>query len=92
MSAQLLPASRMTFSLCSSAGVQGVLVLLFFVGGPIGDSMLDPSPAPAAAAALDEPDIVEAAGTIAGVRLLFRAPEDGGVSNLAAASVVEDLF
>jgi hypothetical protein len=30
ISLQLLPASLMTFSLCSSAGVQGVLVRPFF--------------------------------------------------------------
>ena len=33
ISLQLLPASRMVFNLCSSAGVQGVLVLLFLAGG-----------------------------------------------------------
>jgi len=31
--AQLSPLSRMTFSRCSSAGVQGVLTLLFFTIG-----------------------------------------------------------
>ena len=33
ISLQLFPASRMVFNLCSSAGVQGVLVLLFLAGG-----------------------------------------------------------
>jgi len=35
ISAQLLPASLMVFSLCSSAAVHGVLVRLFFAGGCI---------------------------------------------------------
>ena len=33
ISPQLFPASLMTFNLCSSAGVHGVLVLLFLGGG-----------------------------------------------------------
>ena len=33
ISLQLLPASRIVFNLCSSAGVHGVFVLLFFGGG-----------------------------------------------------------
>lgn len=37
ISAQLLPASLMVFSLCSSAAVQGVFVRLFFAGGCTGD-------------------------------------------------------
>jgi len=35
MSAQLFPASLMFFNLCSSAGVHGVFVRLFFAGGPM---------------------------------------------------------
>lgn len=33
MSLQLLPISRMVFSLCSSAGLHGVFVRLFLAGG-----------------------------------------------------------
>lgn len=47
ISAQLLPASRMFFSLCSSAGVHGVFVRLFFAGG--GGAIL---------VALSSPDMV----------------------------------
>jgi hypothetical protein len=44
ISAQLFPASRIVLSLCSSAGVQGVFVRLFFAGGPIdGELMLGSS-------------------------------------------------
>lgn len=35
ISAQLLPASLIVLSLCSSAAVHGVLVRLFFAGGCI---------------------------------------------------------
>lgn len=40
ISPQLLPASRIVFSLCSSAGLHGVFVLLFFgAGATMGDSL-----------------------------------------------------
>ncbi len=38
ISAQLLPVSRICFSRSSSAGVQGVFVLLFLAGGGAGSS------------------------------------------------------
>lgn len=49
----------MLFNLCSSAGVQGVFVRLFFVGGgPEGGPVMLGSVAPVAgAAAVDGPDI-----------------------------------
>jgi hypothetical protein len=59
ISAQLLPASLIVFSLCSSAAVHGVLVRLFLAGGCIGadgvsgSAMLDEGPA-AGAMGLDE--------------------------------------
>lgn len=43
ISPQLFPASRITFSRCSSAGVHGVLVLLFFGGGIVEDASLPSS-------------------------------------------------
>lgn len=49
ISLQLLPASRMVFSLCSSAGVHGVFVLLFLGGGAAKDDSAnvgDGSPRP----------------------------------------------
>jgi hypothetical protein len=51
ISAQLLPASLIVLSLCSSAAVHGVLVRLFFAGGCMGgddvsgSAMLDEGPA-----------------------------------------------
>ena len=44
ISPQLFPASLMTFNRCSSAGVHGVLVLLFFGGGIDEDKSLASSP------------------------------------------------
>jgi hypothetical protein len=79
----------MVFNLCSSAGVHGVLVLLFFAGGPmVGEAMSDSS-APTAPAALDVPDIVRADGPDPDVRLLVLRDPDGEVSNLTEASVVD---
>jgi hypothetical protein len=39
ISAQLLPASRICFRRCSSAGVHGVFVRPFFAGGAAGDDI-----------------------------------------------------
>lgn len=64
------------------------MVLLFFAGGPIvGEAMPDSSPAPTAAAALDEPDIVGADGPVPDARLLFRDPDGDEVSTLTASVV-----
>jgi len=62
ISAQLLPASLIVFSLCSSAGVHGVFVLDFFAGGgPIGDEVVPVSTLESVAgpAELEGPDMVE---------------------------------
>jgi len=62
ISAQLLPASLMVFNLCSSAGVQGVLVLLFLAGGgPIGESVILGSSFGLAAGATAELDAADMA-------------------------------
>lgn len=76
ISAQLFPASLMFFNLCSSAGVQGVLVRLFFVGGPVGESVMLGSSMPAEedAAAGAGPDIARGTVPRPDARLLFRAP------------------
>jgi hypothetical protein len=47
ISLQLLPASLICFSLCSSAGVQGVFVRPFFAGGGPGVSVTDETTAAA---------------------------------------------
>lgn len=78
----------MVFNLCSSAGVHGVLVLLFFAGGgPIGESVilgsLEPTAA-GAAAELDEPDIGTDAEAVPEARL-FRAGEVSDFTVLSAA-------
>ena len=44
ISPQLFPASLITFSRCSSAGVHGVLVLLFLGGGIDEDTSFASSP------------------------------------------------
>lgn len=55
----------------------------------MGAPMLDSSPVPVAATVLEEPDIVRADGTVPGMRLLFRVPEEDVVSDLREASVVD---
>lgn len=68
MSAQLLPASRMVFNRCSSAGVHGVFVLLFFNGGSeVKSGSL--SPAGGGTAELEVPDIGADRDIAPGVRL-----------------------
>lgn len=91
ISAQLFPASRIVFNLCSSAGVHGVLVLLFLAGGgPIGEAVIVGASAPVVVgAALDGPDIGDGAVTsCAGPRFLLRAPVGEVVSVLTGASDV----
>lgn len=79
----------MVFNLCSSAGVHGVFVLLFFAGGPIlGEPILGSSAPPVTPAALDGPDIVGADGPVPEARLLFRAPVGDEVSGLTEVSAV----
>jgi hypothetical protein len=86
ISAQLLPASLIVFNLCSSAGVHGVFVRLFFAGGPIEEPMLGPSALAIGGAGFDGPDMVDGGDAGAGGRLLlFR-----GVIG-AAVSVVWEL-
>jgi len=51
----------MVFNLCSSAGVHGVFVLDFFVGGPAGgEDILGSSPPPEEGPAPDGADIATA--------------------------------
>jgi len=79
----------MFFSLCSSAGVQGVFVRLFLAGGPMAeDAILGSSVPMEAGAAPDGPDIGrdDVAGPDA--RLLFRAPVGDKVSGLTEVSAV----
>jgi hypothetical protein len=91
ISAQLFPASLMFFNLCSSAGVHGVFVRLFFAGGPMGEDVVLGSSAPmdggGALIALDGPDIGRADVDIPDARLLFRAL-DNKVPGLMEVSAV----
>ena len=87
ISAQLLPASLIFFNLCSSAGVQGVLVRLFLAGGATGEAILGSSKPAEEGPAIDEPacilktDVfVAVAGPVA--RLLFRELAGEGTSDL----------
>src|ERR1700712_3610669 len=90
ISAQVLPASRIVFNLCSSAGVQGVFVRLFFAGGCIGeDSVMLGSPAGGGAPEeLDGPDIGRGVGNDPDARLLFRGPVGDELSGLTDVSAV----
>lgn len=80
ISLQLLPASRIVFSLCSSAGVHGVFVLLFFGGGADNDDSAkvgDGSPRPPVSPKAEEvmggdPAVIEDPGAL-------RFLEDGGL-------------
>jgi len=84
-----LPASRIVFSLCSSAGVQGVFVRLFFAGGPIGEEViLGSSPPAGGPEVLDGPDIGSGVGPDPDARLLFRGPVGDEVSGLPDVSAV----
>jgi hypothetical protein len=79
ISAQLFPASLMFFNLCSSAGVHGVFVRLFFGGGSMGADAKLGSPMPAEDEAAPGADMTR--GDAPGARLLFRAAacdEDSG--------------
>lgn len=76
----------MAFSLCSSAGVQGVFVLLFLAGGgPTGES-IEGSASMAGGAALDGPDIEGANVSCAEKRFFARLPAGERVSCLVGAS------
>jgi len=89
ISAQLFPASLIFFNLCSSAGVHGVFVRLFFAGGPVGEEavMLCSSAPNEDGAIPDGPDILRAVpGPDA--RRLFLAPKSGVDSCLAEESDV----
>ena len=69
ISAQLLPASLMVFSLCSSAAVQGVFVRLFFAGGCAGDDCVSGSAifdGGAAVVAIGAAEATEATGATGG--------------------------
>jgi hypothetical protein len=63
ISLQLLPASRMAFNLCSSIGVQGVLVRLFLA---VGGDATDCDGADGVAGAAATPGVPAAAGVAAG--------------------------
>jgi len=83
----------MFFNLCSSAGVQGVFVRLFFEGGgPIGEDavMLGSSASAEDGGAPDGPDIAKVAGPVPepDARLLFRAPVGEEESCLTEVSAV----
>lgn len=95
MSAQLLPASLMFFNLCSSAGVQGVLVRLFLAGGAIDEDILGSSKPEEEGPAIDELDCMlnaEVFEAVAGAaaRLLFRALAGEGISDLSVDGSVVD--
>jgi hypothetical protein len=78
----------MVFNLCSSAGVHGVFVRLFFAGGPIDEPMLGSS-ALAGGAGFDGPDMAIGDAGKPGARLLgFRGLLDAVVSDLMELSVV----
>lgn len=72
ISAQLFPASRMVFNLCSSAGVHGVFVRLFLAGGGAMELRLGSSELVAIPAGFEGPDIIcdDTAGS--SKRFLFR--------------------
>lgn len=91
----------MVFNLCSSAGVQGVFVLLFLAGGgPIeGEDILGSSVIAAGADVPEGPDIVASASSCVEIRLLFLDPECDVGSCLNETSVAvrrtctgEDIF
>jgi hypothetical protein len=86
ISAQLLPASLIVFNLCSSAGVHGVFVRLFFAGGPIDEPMLGSSALAVGGAGFDGPDMADGGDAGAGARLLLFRGMVG-----AAISVVWEL-
>lgn len=88
ISAQLFPASLIVFNLCSSAGVQGVFVRLFFAGGPIGEEvMLGSSAVPIGGAEPDGIDMAKLEAGCPGARLLiFLGRLDGEVSGLTDGS------
>lgn len=94
ISAQLFPASRIFFKRCSSAGVQGVFVRLFFAGGPIvGEAILGSSvlfeEVAVGAAPEDMLAGVEEPGS-EGRGLLFRDALEGETSDLTGASAVDE--
>lgn len=82
----------MVFNLCSSAGVQGVFVRLFFAGGPIGEEvMLGSSAVPIGGAEPDGIDMAKLEAGGPGARLLlFRGRlddgEDSGLTDGSAAA------
>jgi hypothetical protein len=78
----------MVFNLCSSAGVHGVFVLLFFAGGPMGEDAVGSSAPPEGPAALDEADIGSTEVPCPDARLLFLAPGGDVVSGLPEVSAV----
>jgi hypothetical protein len=89
ISAQLLPASLIVFNLCSSAGVQGVFVRLFFAGGAI-DPMFASSTLAVGGAGFDGPDMAGGDDAGPGARLLvFRGLPGAVVSGLMELSMVE---
>ena len=102
ISAQLFPASLMVLSLCSSAGVQGVLVRLFLAGGgPIGEDVMPDSSPPmdedaapvgscSCGAGCDVPDIDANEESDADRRLLLRVAGEGVcvVAEVSAAVAV----
>ena len=91
ISAQLLPASRIVFSLCSSAAVQGVFVRLFLAGGPIGKSVMLGSPAGRGTAELDGADIGRGVGPEPDARRFLGTPVgDEVASSFPGGSAVED--
>ena len=77
----------MVFSLCSSAGVHGVFVRLFFAGGgPMGEEAMLGSSAPMEAGApIDGPDIARFVAPDPDARL-FRALVGDNISGLADGS------
>jgi hypothetical protein len=80
----------MVFNLCSSAGVQGVFVRLFFAGGCMGESVMLGSPAGGGGPEeLDGADIGRGVGNDPDARLLFRGPVGDVVSGFTDASAVE---
>jgi hypothetical protein len=86
ISAQLFPASLIVFNLCSSAGVQGVFVRLFFAGGPIGETILGSSIPAICIGGFIGPDIASNAVGLGPALFLFRG--EGGISDLKELSVL----
>jgi hypothetical protein len=87
ISAQVEPASLMVLSLCSSAGVHGVFIRLFFAEGCIGESVILGSTAGGGGPEeLDGADIGRGVGSDPDARLLFRGPVGDELSGLTDVS------